>query len=474
MFRTADVEKLHQRLDKLTPESKAKWGKMNAHQMLSHLRDSMKMTLGEIQVKDTSTFFSRMIMKPLVLYVLPWPKGKIQTAPELEQHQLESWADDVATVKQLMTRIAEKPDSDTWPPNPFLGHYTPGNWRRMMRSTPSTTSGSSASEHPARIAWEAATATTAATAVTGSSRPRTTARCSPCRPRARRQPAPIRHRRQRTPMTRYPRQRARARCSRSASRRNKPGDGATAEVDGANDVAPPDSAGTLLSLAGPDADTRTAPPTPGHPPPAAAGAGGRVRDRLTATLPGRYDVGDELGRGGMGMVLTAFDRNAQREVAIKRMLTGMPGEHERRFVQEGQVTAQLEHPAVVPVHDVGVDEHGHVFFAMKLVRGESLGERIARAVRDVRAGIPAEQAFPMLQRLDVVRRVGEALAFAHSRRVIHRDLKPDNVMIGAFGEVLVMDWGLARILDQPPTPMTPTGATKPCTCARRSPPQCAR
>ncbi len=156
--------------------------------------------------------------------------------------------------------------------------------------------------------------------------------------------------------------------------------------------------------------------------------------------PPRYTIGGSLGSGGMGEVFTAHDRTLRRDIAVKVLRRAGPAARDR-FAAEAQVTAQLDHPNIVPVHDLGTLADGRPFLAMKQVRGASLREWLDRAPR------PDLEA-----RLDVLRRVCDAIAFAHAQGVLHRDLKPENVMVGAFGEVLVMDWGLAR-------PITPTGAT---------------
>lgn len=148
----------------------------------------------------------------------------------------------------------------------------------------------------------------------------------------------------------------------------------------------------------------------------------------------RYEVLAPLGRGGMGAVWRARDLQLDREVALK-----VSSEHdpefaralEARLADEAKVLAKLEHPGIVPVHDVGQLPDGRAFYAMKLVRGSRLDEL-------VRAGLPIAES------LRIFARIAEAVAFAHSRGVIHRDLKPTNVMVGEFGEVLVLDWGLAR------------------------------
>ena len=145
---------------------------------------------------------------------------------------------------------------------------------------------------------------------------------------------------------------------------------------------------------------------------------------------GRYTILDEIGRGGMGAVYLATDRELGREVAIK-VSNGVPGaEVERRLRDEARILAALEHPGIVPVHDAGRLADGRLFYVMKRVRGATLTDH----VRTVTS---------LSERLGLFERVCEAVDFAHARGVIHRDLKPDNVMIGQFGEVLVMDWGVA-------------------------------
>ena len=156
-----------------------------------------------------------------------------------------------------------------------------------------------------------------------------------------------------------------------------------------------------------------------------------------------YRPGREIARGGMGAILDTQDEKFQRAVAMKVMLRGANEEGRRRFLQEARVLGQLAHPNIVPVHDLGVDEQGRLFYTMKLVKGVTL-----RAVLDgLKAGDRDSIAkYPLGQLLTVFQKVCDAMAFAHARGVIHRDLKPDNIMVGEFGEVLVMDWGLAKIL----------------------------
>jgi eukaryotic-like serine/threonine-protein kinase len=146
----------------------------------------------------------------------------------------------------------------------------------------------------------------------------------------------------------------------------------------------------------------------------------------------RYRLVRELARGGMGVVYEADDLELRRRVAIKVLATEIASqESEERMRAEARVIAQLEHPGIVPLHDSGTLPDGRVFYAMKLVRG--------RTFSDIAA--------PSTEVLRLFLRVCETVAFAHARGVIHCDLKPSNVMVGEFGEVLVMDWGVARSLN---------------------------
>ena len=159
----------------------------------------------------------------------------------------------------------------------------------------------------------------------------------------------------------------------------------------------------------------------------------RLRDAADAPdLTGtKYEVLDRIGQGGMGTVYRARDRELGRDVALKviRLPEGSP-DVAARMLREARTLAQLEHPGIVPVHDVGTSPDGRAFYAMKLVRGSPLD------------ALPAS---PVAERLRIVERICEAVAFAHAHGVIHRDLKPQNVMVGPFGEVLVMDWGVAKL-----------------------------
>jgi len=158
----------------------------------------------------------------------------------------------------------------------------------------------------------------------------------------------------------------------------------------------------------------------------------------------RYVLREELARGAMGRIVRAWDEELRREVALK-VQTGPGGDTrlQRRFLEEAQITAQLDHPGIVPVHELGLFADGRPFFAMQLVRGRDLGQILA-AVREGRDGWTRTRV------LGVLLRVCEAMAFAHDRGVVHRDLKPANVMVGRFGEAFVMDWGLAHAASSTP------------------------
>ena len=162
----------------------------------------------------------------------------------------------------------------------------------------------------------------------------------------------------------------------------------------------------------------------------------------------RYVLDKEIGRGGMGAVLKIFDVDLRRHLAMKVAL-GQGGESDgeaseldpgrlMRFLEEAQVTGQLDHPGVVPVHELGVDADGRVYFTMRLVKGQDLSTVFDR----VHAGDPD---WNVTRALGALLKVCEAMSYAHEKGVVHRDLKPANVMVGRHGQVYVMDWGLARV-----------------------------
>ncbi|MCU0722831.1 MAG: serine/threonine protein kinase, partial [Planctomycetes bacterium] len=180
---------------------------------------------------------------------------------------------------------------------------------------------------------------------------------------------------------------------------------------------------------------------------------------------GAYEDLDEIGRGGMGAVLRSRDRKLDRVVAKKVLLDARNPSLVRRFEREARLTGLLEHPNIPPVHDLGTDAEGRRFFTMKVVEGETLSAVLGRLAE----GDPDALArFPLPRLLQVFLKICDAVAFAHSRDVIHRDLKPANIMIGRFGEVLVMDWGLARVLgkeDEEASPAAQGGAAQAAAAA---------
>ena len=185
-----------------------------------------------------------------------------------------------------------------------------------------------------------------------------------------------------------------------------------------------------------------------------AGESDQILQRLAAHSPAstRYVMKGEIGQGGMGSVFKVWDGDLCRNLAMKVILAKAKGTDEgdsppvdrktlERFLAEAQITAQLDHPGIVPVHELGLDDNGCVYFAMRLVQGQDLRE----VFRKVATG---EDGWNETRVLGVLLRVCEAMAYAHSKYVVHRDLKPENVMVGRFGQTYVMDWGLARVLGQ--------------------------
>ncbi|MBI1946231.1 MAG: serine/threonine protein kinase [Deltaproteobacteria bacterium] len=180
----------------------------------------------------------------------------------------------------------------------------------------------------------------------------------------------------------------------------------------------------------------------------------------------RYQMKSLLGRGGMGEVRLCHDRRIGRDVAIKLVLSGATDASVRaRFLREARVQGQLEHPAIVPVHDLEVFGDGSAYFAMKRVRGRTLGDLLAALAR---GDDETARAFPQRKLLSAFNAVCLAVEFAHEKGVVHRDIKPGNIMLGDFGEVYLLDWGLAKLLTgddvEPagvtPAPVTADGATQ--------------
>ena len=169
----------------------------------------------------------------------------------------------------------------------------------------------------------------------------------------------------------------------------------------------------------------------------------------------RYDRRREIGRGGMGKIIEVWDGDLRRSLAMKVILgrkkagaaeSEVDDRRLSRFLEEAQITSQLDHPGIVPVHELGIDITGRVYFTMQLVEGRDL-----RAIFELANA--EREGWTRSRVISVLIRVCEAMAYAHSKGVVHRDLKPANIMVGRFGETYVMDWGLAKVLGRP----EPTG-----------------
>jgi serine/threonine-protein kinase len=217
-------------------------------------------------------------------------------------------------------------------------------------------------------------------------------------------------------------------------------------------------AGSFLDqpVAGEPLTTAEVAPSSGPPLPAT----GSVVQALAGPavdLPRRYQMEEEIARGGMGAVLRGRDTELKREIAVKVLLETHAGctEFVQRFVEEAQIAGQLQHPGVAPVYDVGTAMGKRPYFTMKLVKGQTLAALLGArgdkrpACRPVAGQQPTSEPLVATDRprfLKIFEVVCQTLAYAHAHDVIHRDLKPANVMVGAFGEVQVMDWGLAKVL----------------------------
>src|SRR5262249_21990414 len=168
---------------------------------------------------------------------------------------------------------------------------------------------------------------------------------------------------------------------------------------------------------------------------------------------GRFRVLGEIARGGMGIIVRAYDPALDRELAIKLLAPHIPADSEagRRFAQEARVVSQFHHPGIIPVFEAGTLGDGRAYFAMPFVEGQTLSVLLAE-----RPG-PADGLARWLQ---VFLRVCETIAYVHEQGIVHRDLKPSNVMVGRFGEVMVMDWGVAALI----VPAGPKPAEKRAGC----------
>jgi tetratricopeptide (TPR) repeat protein/tRNA A-37 threonylcarbamoyl transferase component Bud32 len=174
-----------------------------------------------------------------------------------------------------------------------------------------------------------------------------------------------------------------------------------------------------------------------------AGALGDTAAEVTVTplSPPGYELLDEIGQGGMGVVYRAHDTALDRDVAVKLLAERYPADSPaaQRFLSEARITGQLQHPGIPAVHQVGALADGRPFLAMKLIKGSTLEALLKQRT---------EQSADRGRLLAIFEAVCQAVGYAHAHRVIHRDLKPANVMVGAFGEVQVMDWGLAKVLGE--------------------------
>jgi hypothetical protein len=204
---------------------------------------------------------------------------------------------------------------------------------------------------------------------------------------------------------------------------------------------PPDAAPSFPQAR----DQEAAEPSAANGDPAATTGTGpdSTQATLWPTATGRYALADEIARGGMGVIYRATDTALGREVAVKVLQDrfGPDSGVARRFADEARIAAQLQHPGIPPVHDLGTLPDGRPFLAMKLIKGQTLA--------DLLRGRP-DPAAERGRFVAVFEQVCQAVGYAHAHDVIHRDLKPDNVMVGAFGEVQLMDWGLAKVLTNRP------------------------
>ncbi|MBI3408521.1 MAG: serine/threonine protein kinase [Planctomycetes bacterium] len=186
-----------------------------------------------------------------------------------------------------------------------------------------------------------------------------------------------------------------------------------------------------------------------------------------ADLPeqvGRYVVEEELARGGMGRIVRVRDNDFERPLAMKVLLRNSETEMAKRFVREALVTGRLQHPGIPPVHEFGQLPDGKPYFIMKLIQGRSLRNLLKERTNPI---------FELPHLVSIFEQVCQTIGYAHARNVIHRDLKSSNVMVGAFGEVQVMDWGLAKVIgtqveeEDAPEAMTPRSTA--CGARRRGP-----
>lgn len=176
-----------------------------------------------------------------------------------------------------------------------------------------------------------------------------------------------------------------------------------------------------------------------------------VADFDTPVEEPEFEIMGELGTGGMGSVFRARQHSLSRQLAIKRLRTDIQIHDARQqFENEARITAVLDHQNIVPVHELGKDQEGRVFYSMKLIEGTPWGEVLAARPRGMVG--PGPDGLDLRDHLEILIEVCNAVAFAHHRGILHRDLKPDNVMVGDYGEVLLVDWGLGVALDEQSAP----------------------
>ena len=158
----------------------------------------------------------------------------------------------------------------------------------------------------------------------------------------------------------------------------------------------------------------------------------------------KYSDFKPMAKGGTATIETCVDGNLQRQVAFKKLHPDLASSaiETKRFLREARVTANIAHPGTVPVYELGRDRQGALFFTMKCLHGRDLRE----IIHDLRHKVPeVEDSFPLPRLVDILIQVCQTVAYAHSCGVIHRDLKPANILVGEFGEVTVLDWGLAKV-----------------------------
>ena len=182
-----------------------------------------------------------------------------------------------------------------------------------------------------------------------------------------------------------------------------------------------------------------------------AGSSNSVEQIRAQSNANKYQAEAEVGRGGVGKVIRTLEKPLGRRVALKTLLDSSNHEYQRRFIREAKITGAMEHPSIVPVHELNVDQEGQIYYTMKLVKGVTL-QHILNRLAGPDASALSEYRLATL--LTIFQKICDAVAFAHNQSppVIHRDLKPANIMIGDYGEVLVMDWGAAKLLNEEQEP----------------------